>query len=175
MPRLFDQYVRHAGRHGVRRRAIETQLGMFLNNMFQDCAGARATSRGGPRRGVCSDVEGYVYTFPRSQSAGKRTSRKSSRRSLGRAGGLDVEHRLAAQGRRQRLPLLRRPAVLGGGEVSSTLGHLGEEVGARNRCAAVLFPTSPTFPTFFEKIRHRDFSPPFPPPGAVRWLTYCFS
>ena len=29
--RLFDRYVRHASRHGARRRAIETQLGRFLH------------------------------------------------------------------------------------------------------------------------------------------------
>ena len=28
--RLFDRYVKHASRHGARRRAIETQLGIFL-------------------------------------------------------------------------------------------------------------------------------------------------
>jgi Family of unknown function (DUF5906) len=28
--RLFDQYVRHAGKTGVRRKVIETQIGMFL-------------------------------------------------------------------------------------------------------------------------------------------------
>ena len=41
--RLFDRYVRHAGRQGARRKAIETQIGMFLAN---NVPGLRRNHRG---------------------------------------------------------------------------------------------------------------------------------
>ena len=64
VPRLFDQYVRHAGRHGVRRRAIETQLGMFLSKYVPGLRRSKGSfARWTQTRGV-QDVEGYVYTFP---------------------------------------------------------------------------------------------------------------
>ena len=62
--RLFDQYVRHAGRRGVKRRAIETQLGMFLSSCVPELRRSKGSfARWTQTRGV-HDVERYVYTFP---------------------------------------------------------------------------------------------------------------
>jgi Family of unknown function (DUF5906) len=63
--RLFDRYVTHAGRHGVRRRAIETQLGMFLN---KHVPGLRRHIRGQystwTKAGRMKDTTGTTYEFP---------------------------------------------------------------------------------------------------------------
>jgi hypothetical protein len=56
---LFDRYIDHANRRGIRRRSIQTQIGMFLNRM---APGLR--SRTGAYRGYGSDMTGSIYEFP---------------------------------------------------------------------------------------------------------------
>jgi hypothetical protein len=58
---LFDSYVQHANKTGARRRAIETQIGMYLNRIVgADLVKAKATYRNTHGE----DEAGNVYTFP---------------------------------------------------------------------------------------------------------------
>lgn len=63
---LYDDYIEHAQKQGARRRAIETQIGIFLNNTAPGVSTVPetftvkdATSFEGPIKG-----RGAVYTFP---------------------------------------------------------------------------------------------------------------
>lgn len=58
--RLFDRYVKHAQRHGTRRRAIETQLGFFLR---KSAPGSDKT-KGTYRDANGNDRVGTIYVFP---------------------------------------------------------------------------------------------------------------
>jgi hypothetical protein len=63
--RLFDSYIRHASKIGVRRRAIETVVGMFLTRLMPELK-----KREGSYRivigihGDTNEVVGSVYDFP---------------------------------------------------------------------------------------------------------------
>ncbi len=63
--RLSDRYVRHAGRHGVRRKSIQTQLGIFLT---KHVPGLRRHTRGRyfiwTRTGGIKATTGTTYEFP---------------------------------------------------------------------------------------------------------------
>jgi hypothetical protein len=63
--RLFDRYVKHAGRHGVRRKSIQTQLGIFLTKHMP---GLRRHTRGRysiwTRTGGIKETTGTTYEFP---------------------------------------------------------------------------------------------------------------
>jgi len=63
--RLSDRYVRHAGRHGVRRKSIQTQLGIFLT---KHVPGLRRHTRGcyfiWTRTGGIKETTGTTYEFP---------------------------------------------------------------------------------------------------------------
>ena len=64
--KLFDTYIRHAGRRGVRRKSIETQLGIFLNkyvpNLRRNLHGQfNIWSSGGQQ---VKPVSGPTYEFP---------------------------------------------------------------------------------------------------------------
>jgi uncharacterized protein DUF5906/TOTE conflict system primase-like protein len=57
---LFDRYIDHANKRGVRRRSIQTLIGIFLKRMVP---GLR--SRVGPYRGYNAiDMVGGIYEFP---------------------------------------------------------------------------------------------------------------
>jgi hypothetical protein len=57
---LFDRYIDHANKRGVRRRSIQTQIGMFLSKMVP---GLRA--RVAPYRGYNGvEMQGGIYEFP---------------------------------------------------------------------------------------------------------------
>jgi hypothetical protein len=58
--RLFDSYVMHAQRQGVRRRSIETMLGMFLKKMVPNLWKREGTYRKDYR----TDCQGMIYDFP---------------------------------------------------------------------------------------------------------------
>jgi hypothetical protein len=63
--RLFDGYIRHASRHGARRRAIEVQLGVFLNKHVPGLRKTDATYKvWSASRQEMSDVRGNIYVFP---------------------------------------------------------------------------------------------------------------
>jgi hypothetical protein len=51
---LFEDYIRHAQQRGVRRRQIETAIGMFLNKFVP---GLRKTRSG-------SEKPARIYQFP---------------------------------------------------------------------------------------------------------------
>ncbi len=57
---LFDHYVEKANKIGVRRRAIETKLGMFLNRFVPDLRKREATYK---NRANMDEV-GSIYEFP---------------------------------------------------------------------------------------------------------------
>jgi hypothetical protein len=63
--RLFDRYIRHAGRHGARRKSIQTQLGIFLT---KHVPGLRRNTRGRysiwVRTGGIKETTGTTYEFP---------------------------------------------------------------------------------------------------------------
>jgi uncharacterized protein DUF5906 len=61
--RLIDDYLTHAGKRGVRRRAIETSLGMFL---FKHVPGLRKTESTYKvwTGASMEEVPGYIYVFP---------------------------------------------------------------------------------------------------------------
>jgi Family of unknown function (DUF5906) len=61
--RLFDRYIKHASRHGARRRAIEVQLGKFLHKHVPDLIKSEATYKHWTGIGI-KDTGGAVYTFP---------------------------------------------------------------------------------------------------------------
>ena len=61
--RLFDRYIKHASRHGARRRSIEVQLGMFLRKHVPDLIKSEGTYRHWTGIGM-KDTGGAVYTFP---------------------------------------------------------------------------------------------------------------
>jgi hypothetical protein len=53
--RLFDQYIEHAQQQGARRRAIETQIGMFLRKYVPGLQ---------TKRIMVSGKQAWVYEFP---------------------------------------------------------------------------------------------------------------
>jgi hypothetical protein len=58
---LFDRYVQHANKIGVRRRAIETQIGMYLNRIVgPNLLKTKATYENAKYK----DEVGTVYTLP---------------------------------------------------------------------------------------------------------------
>lgn len=61
--RLFDRYVKHASRHGARRRSIETQLGMFLRKQVPSLIKSEATYKHWSGTEM-QDTAGAVYVFP---------------------------------------------------------------------------------------------------------------
>jgi Family of unknown function (DUF5906) len=62
--RLFDRYIHHAGRHGASRRAIETQLGVFLSKHVPGLIKARGTYKCWTQTQARVDRTGAVYVFP---------------------------------------------------------------------------------------------------------------
>jgi Family of unknown function (DUF5906) len=62
--RLFDRYIRHAGRHGVRRRAIETQLGIFLSKNVPGLRKTEGHFKVFTKYGSVVDASGPIYEFP---------------------------------------------------------------------------------------------------------------
>jgi hypothetical protein len=65
VPRLIDGYLKHASRHGARRRAIETQIGMFLNKHVSGLLKSEGNyARWDLTSKVMIDTEGSIYTFP---------------------------------------------------------------------------------------------------------------
>jgi hypothetical protein len=61
--RLFDRYIRHASKQGVRRRSIEVQIGVFLNKNVPGLIKADGTYGVGPGTGPLAQ-RGYIYVFP---------------------------------------------------------------------------------------------------------------
>lgn len=61
--RLFDRYIQHASRQGVRRRAIETQIGMFLSKTVPGLRKNEGTFKEWNGT-IMVDARGSVYTFP---------------------------------------------------------------------------------------------------------------
>jgi hypothetical protein len=64
--RLFDRYIRHASKQGVRRRSIEVKLGRFLQKNVPHLVRTDETyetPNGLMQRGYVTQ-RGYVYTFP---------------------------------------------------------------------------------------------------------------
>jgi hypothetical protein len=57
--RLFDGYIQHAQKIGTKRRAIETQLGVFLNRAVPGLRKVPGTFKTGSY-----SEEGSVYQFP---------------------------------------------------------------------------------------------------------------
>jgi hypothetical protein len=68
VPRLFNRYIKHASRHGARRRQIETVVGMFLNKHVPDLTRKeghyKAWNKHKGDKGEMVLVPGYIYTFP---------------------------------------------------------------------------------------------------------------
>ena len=62
--RLFDRYIKHAGRQGARRRAIETRIGMFLTKQVPDLKRHLRTYKRWTNLGKIADKVGKVLTFP---------------------------------------------------------------------------------------------------------------
>ena len=64
--RLFDDYIKHAQKQGVRRRSIETQLGIFLRKHVPGLRRVEGTydlrDRGPYSK--AEGTEGYVYVLP---------------------------------------------------------------------------------------------------------------
>jgi hypothetical protein len=73
--RLFDRYVLRATKQGTRRRAIETQLGMFLRKHVKGLTRRRVTHQ---RWNGATNVEtrGWVYFFPRLDACRKTFAAK---------------------------------------------------------------------------------------------------
>ena len=68
VPRLFNRYIKHASRHGARRRQIETAIGMFLNRHVPSLTRKEGTYKAWDKhkgdKGEVVHVPGYIYTFP---------------------------------------------------------------------------------------------------------------
>jgi len=63
--RLFERYLRHATKQGVKRRAIETKLGIFLTKHVPGLRKADSTyQRWAKAEGKMVDQRGSVYVFP---------------------------------------------------------------------------------------------------------------
>ena len=60
---LIDQYIEHASRRGVRRRAIETQIGMFMGKHVPGLIRRREMCRIVTRTGMVMEAV-MVYAFP---------------------------------------------------------------------------------------------------------------
>jgi hypothetical protein len=80
---LFLRYIQHAQQQGVRRRAIETRIGMFLTKYVgPELKGERETYT--IHRGVRDIQEfGYIYRFPSLGSAARDLPGRCSRPSTG--------------------------------------------------------------------------------------------
>ncbi len=74
--RLIDQYVRHASRHGARRRAIETQIGMFLSKYVPGLRKSEGSFKRWTNSRQMIDVQGSIYTFPSLQECRATFSKK---------------------------------------------------------------------------------------------------
>jgi hypothetical protein len=61
--RLFDRYISHASKHGLRRRAIETQLGRFLHKHVPGLLKSEGAYMLWTGSKIIS-TPGTVYTFP---------------------------------------------------------------------------------------------------------------
>jgi hypothetical protein len=62
--RLFDRYIHHAGRHGASRRAIETQLGVFLTKHVPGLIKAKGSYKRWTQTQAMVDRHGAIYVFP---------------------------------------------------------------------------------------------------------------
>jgi hypothetical protein len=63
--RLFDRYITHANRQGTRRRAIETQIGIFLSKHVPSLRKVESSFKFWNRnKKVMEETTGSVYKFP---------------------------------------------------------------------------------------------------------------
>jgi hypothetical protein len=63
--RLFDRYINHAGRLGASRRAIETQLGVFLTKHVPGLIKTKGSYKRWTQTQVMVDRPGAIYVFPK--------------------------------------------------------------------------------------------------------------
>jgi hypothetical protein len=64
-PRLFNCYIRHAQRHGTTRRAIETQLGLFLTKHVPGLIKVRGQYKRWTKNKGMVETPGAIYVFPK--------------------------------------------------------------------------------------------------------------
>jgi hypothetical protein len=62
--KLFDRYISHASKTGIRRRAIETQIGIFLTKHVPELNKKRGSYKVFTATGKTIGASGLVYEFP---------------------------------------------------------------------------------------------------------------
>jgi hypothetical protein len=63
--RLFNRYRQHAERQGAKRRAIETQVGMFLAKHVPELRSVKGTYKHWTQSNKMVDTAGSIYLFPK--------------------------------------------------------------------------------------------------------------